>query len=92
MEQDKNQELIDLVWRYAVIIGITGPEGIVTQEQRETDIKRWPHLVKKSDDGVPIFDDDDAIRFMAEMSGASIEDCGEVLTREWLIPEGLIEG
>ena len=83
MEQEKHQLLIDLTWRYAALIGITDPEGIVTPEQFEVDKKRWAHLIRKSDAGLPIFDDDDAIGFMVELSGASIEDCGEVLSEEW---------
>jgi hypothetical protein len=83
MTQDQRQELIDLSWRYAVLIGITDHEGVVSKEVAEADRKRWAGLIKKAPSGRPAFIDDDAIAFMQELSGMSYDDCREVLIEEW---------
>jgi hypothetical protein len=84
MERAKHhQELIDLTWRYAVLIGITDHEGIFADEVVETDRNRFGHLIEKNDDGLPIFYEEDAVGFMVELSGASPEECWKVLLEEW---------
>jgi hypothetical protein len=47
MTQDHRQELINLSWRYAVLIGITAHQGVVSKEVAEADRKRWAGLIKK---------------------------------------------
>jgi hypothetical protein len=83
MEQDKHQELIDLTWRYAVLIGITDPGGICTDDIVESDRTRFGRLIEKNDRGLPIFCEEDAVQFMAELSGQPVEDCWKVLLEEW---------
>jgi len=84
--EKQRQELIDLSWRYAVLIGVTDHQGIISAEQVEADRKRWPHLIHKNDDGLPIFDEGEAANFMAELSGLPADDCFEVLDVEWAVP------
>jgi hypothetical protein len=86
MTEEQRQELIDLSWRYAVLIGITDHAGIISAEQFETDRQRWPHLIYTNEDGLPAFDESEAANFMAELSGLPAEDCLEVLQEEWAVP------
>ena len=82
MTEDQRQDLIDLTWRYAVLIGITNFEDIVAMNVLLSDRERWGHLIK-TDDGLPVFDDDEAVQFMHELSGMPEQDCWEVLLEEW---------
>jgi len=88
MTQDDRRQLIDLSWRYAVLIGITTHDGVVSQEVADADRRQWPHLIKKGPSGRPAFIDDDALAFMQALSSLSYEDCHEVLMEEWKITEG----
>jgi hypothetical protein len=83
MTKDERQNLIDLTWQYAVITGITNPEGIMPEPQLAEYRSRWPHLMKRSDDNLPIFDDVEAARWMAEVSAMPYEDCLGVLKDQW---------
>ena len=83
MERHKHQELIDLTWRYAVLIGITDHDGIFADEVVRSDRNRFGHLIKKNNSGLPIFDDTEAIGFMIELSGMRDKECREVLLEEW---------
>lgn len=82
MTEEEHQDLIDLSWRYAVLIGVTDHEGIVTEEIAQADRKRWPDLIK-THDGLPVFDENGAVSLMMELSGMSDEDCRKVLLEEW---------
>jgi hypothetical protein len=86
MTQEQRQELIDLSWRYAVLIGITAYEGVVSKEVAEADRQRWTHLIKKGRSGLPVFDEEEATGFMQVLSCMPHDDCREVLTEEWKIP------
>jgi hypothetical protein len=84
MERDSHhQELVDLTWRYAVLIGITDHEGIFEDEVIESDRERFGNLIEKNHDGLPIFYEEDAVGFMVELSGASPDECRNVLLEEW---------
>ncbi|HLJ45445.1 MAG TPA: hypothetical protein VKU01_05535 [Bryobacteraceae bacterium] len=87
MTQEEHYGLVALSWRYAVLIGITSPDGIFSDEIVQADLKRWGHLVKTNMGGRPVFDDADAIGFMVTESGRSIEDCERVLADEWALSE-----
>jgi hypothetical protein len=86
MTQDEHYDLVALSWRYAVLIGITTPDGLFSGEIVKDDLSRWGHLVKRTMGGLPVFDDVEAIGFMATESGHSSEDCEMVLADEWALP------
>jgi len=47
MERDKHQQLIDLTWRYAILVGIAdnaGVEGMITDDIVQADRERWNTL------------------------------------------------
>jgi hypothetical protein len=83
VEQDKHDELVDLAWRYAAIIGIVDPASLdIADDAIDADRKRWARLIK-IDDGMPCFDDLEGAGYMAEVSGATLSDCREVLEEVW---------
>ena len=83
MTEDERQDLVDLSWRYAVLVRVTRHEGIFTDEIVEADRTRWGHLVKTGPSGLPAFDEKDALVFVREMSGLPEKDCLLVLREEW---------
>ncbi len=83
MERQKRDELVDLSWRYAALIGIIDHEVIdITAEEISLERKRWAHLIK-ADDGLPCWDELEGAGYMAELSGATFEECRQVLVEEW---------
>jgi hypothetical protein len=84
MTQEQKQQLIDLSWRYAVLIGVVACEGVVAEEVAPQDRKRWARLIKKSLDGLPAFHEPDAVTFVHEMSGLPEPDCLLVLRQQWM--------
>jgi hypothetical protein len=83
LDRDQHQLLIDLTWRYAVLVGITTPDGIFADEIVRADRKKWSRLIRRSGFGRPLFDDEDALLFMQEESGMPYKDCADVLSEEW---------
>lgn len=91
MTQDLYDELVDLSWRYAALIGIIDHKAIdITDEEIADDRKRWAHLLK-TEDRMPCWDDLEGAGYMAEVSGATPEECRTVLLEEWPIPEEDVE-
>ncbi len=83
MEQDKHDELVDLAWRYAAIIGIVNPASLdIADDAIEAERKRWARLIKTVD-GLPCFDELEGAGYMAEVSGSSLDECREVLLEVW---------
>lgn len=83
VEEAKHDQLVVLAWRYAAIIGIVDYEDLdIPVEEIEADRKRWVHLIR-TEDGLPCFDDMEAATYMAELSGATIEECHAVLLEVW---------
>jgi hypothetical protein len=83
VEKDKHDKLVQLAWRYAAIIGIVDYEDLdISDEEIAGDREQWSRLVR-SEDGLPCFDDMEASAYMAEISGASIEECHTVLLEVW---------
>jgi hypothetical protein len=84
MNQEQHQQLIDLSWRYAALIGITDISDIASPTDLEDDRRHYAHLVKLHN-GRPSFDENDAVRFMMDKSGLSDADCRTVLLVEWAV-------
>ena len=84
MTAEERQALVDLTWRYVVLVGIVDPTDIVTDEVVKRDRQRWSHLIKNV--GHLVFDETDAIHFMQAESGQPRETCHRVLLEEWPDP------
>jgi hypothetical protein len=84
MTREQKAQLIDLTYRYAVLVGLIEPAGIVSDELAKTDRERWGHLIKNV--GHLVFDETDAIHFMQAESGQPRETCHRVLLEEWPDP------
>jgi len=83
MTQEEKRLLIDLSWRYAVLIGVTAGEGMFEDEVVANDKEQWGQLIKKSPSGLPAFYETDALTFMREMSGQPEADCLLVIRQQW---------
>jgi hypothetical protein len=83
MTKDQHQELIDLSWRYAALIGITDMSDMLSEHELESDKRNWPQLIRNSGEGLAVFDDEDAVEFMMAHSGMSEGECAQVLSEEW---------
>jgi hypothetical protein len=74
---------VDLSWRYAALIGIVDHDSIdITDEEIAADRKRWSHLINRYD-GLPCWDELEGAGYMAEVSGAPLAECRQVLVEEW---------
>lgn len=68
-------------WRYAILIGITGsPEEI---ERYKADQVTYSHLIRRSADGLPIWNDGEAANFVHDLTGCSLSVCDEWLSYDW---------
>jgi hypothetical protein len=87
LDREKHDELVELAWRYAAIIGVVNYEDLdITDEEIAADRKRWADLIEEVD-GLRNFDDLKAAGFMAELSGATLDECLTVVREEWGGPE-----
>jgi len=84
MTREQKQTLVDLSWRYAVLIGVVAREGVVAEAVAAEDRKRWTRLIKKSANGLPMFDELDALAFVREMSGLPEAECLLVVRQQWM--------
>jgi len=75
--------LEDAGWRYAILIGITDPDEGFPLEVREGDARKYAHFIKKTSNGVAVWDCDDVARFVSEVTGASREVSGNWLDFDW---------
>lgn len=68
-------------WRYAILIGITGsPEQI---EEYKADQTTYRHLIKKTPDGKPIWNDTDASQIVSDWTGYDVDTCAQWLAHDW---------
>ena len=75
--------LVELSWRYAILIGIVSHNDIVSPKIVRQDRERFPHLIKTLM-GEPLFDDRDGHAFMQETSGLPERDCLLVFREQWI--------
>lgn len=74
-------------WRYAILIGITNPDPEKDEDLsaavREEDVRKYGHLIKKTDEGVAIWDCEQAVTFVSEVTDASREVSRKWLNHDW---------
>jgi hypothetical protein len=82
MTDEERQKLSDLSWRYAALAGIIRGEEHFAKDILKQDRERWGDHIKTLE-GQPLFDYEDAVGFMVQISGLPARDCKKVLLFEW---------
>lgn len=88
-----NPELLDALedagWRYATLIGIVDPEEEdVPASVRASDREKYGHMIRKADNGGPLWVCREATTFVCELTGAARETATAWLNNEWHAPAG----
>jgi hypothetical protein len=81
--RDEMGDLTILARNYGAIIGIVLPEFVGwTDKELAQNRAKFSHLIKVKD-GMPLFDQEQGIKWMATQSGRSEKDCRKAICFEW---------
>lgn len=73
-------KLEDAGWRYAALIGIVDSED---ESVLTADRAKYPHFMKRTDQGAAIWDERDAIQFVQEVTCQDANVCKRWLAFDW---------
>jgi hypothetical protein len=83
MTEADHELLAMLAWRYAALVGILGhPEDVIEREILESDKSAYGDIVK-TEEGIPLFDCEQGIKFLMNLSGLPAAYCRAVLCEQW---------
>jgi hypothetical protein len=85
---DLEGKLWEAGMRYAVLVGIVDPFDQVSPYVAADTAKYG--FMRHSEEGLPIFDETDAAKFISEIAGVSEEVAFEWIEHDWVVPEGEI--